>query len=338
MMIAAKKWFSSLGLMTLISLLFLINSGQKVAAAEGFSVKVAGQDTSYVERKVKPKDTIKVKLIFSNNSTRKQKLAVAVNTAVTGDGGVVQYNLAKPGKRYFGKHDFAKMTTGPKTIELAPHGQISKTYQIKTPKAAFKGVAVGGFYIQQAGAKTPKKPKTGSKAAIGYSNVYAYAIPIILRQSNSPVHTKLALTGATAKVINNQSVLLARIVNQTPTIFGQLTIKSKIIEQGTKRAVFTNTKNKLSMAPLSYFDYHIPLKQKLRSGNYQLQVRAQSGKRHWKFNQNFKINQKVAQASGSKTNSDKGNIWRWLAIGVGGVVMIALLIGMYYLGKLHSKK
>ncbi|WEV71095.1 DUF3324 domain-containing protein [Lactobacillus sp. ESL0785] len=312
---------------------------QSVKAAASFSVKVAGNDTTYIERKVKPREIIHVKLIFANNSSKMQRLKVAANPAFTGDNGLVQYNLTNPGQRYFGKNDFAKMTTGPKQIVLHPETSVIKTYTITIPKKKFVGVIAGGFYVLQVAMKRTDKNSAKENLAIDYQNVYAYAIPVVLRESNQIIHAKLTLEKATTEVKYANAFIVARIANVTPTMFGQLYFKVKLIDPLTQETVFEQNRRNMAMAPLSYFNQHILLDKNVPSGNYQLLVTVKSGKRHWKFKRHLRIDAKVAHATGEQVQpKSKFKNWLWLAV-IGGISLLVILFsGMYYLSRYHSKK
>ncbi|QCZ51979.1 hypothetical protein SAC12_pA0043 (plasmid) [Levilactobacillus brevis] len=68
-----------------------------------FAVKVVGQNQqSIVQRKVNPGQSIKIKLLLSNNSSKNQHISVTSHTAFTGDAGIIQYNLKNPGSVILG--------------------------------------------------------------------------------------------------------------------------------------------------------------------------------------------------------------------------------------------
>ncbi|WEV37206.1 DUF3324 domain-containing protein [Lactobacillus sp. ESL0677] len=330
-----------LGFILVAAALFLFSlfgGRQTVNAAESFSVRVAGSNSSYIERQVKPKQNLRVKLIFVNNSAKVQTVNVSPNQAITGDNGLVQYNLANPGKRYFGQNNFRQMTSGPHRVRLAAHAQVSKTYVVKVPRKAFKGVLAGSFYVSQITKPQKDKKAAGQKAVMGYRNVYSYAIPLILRESKQVVHTKLAMPKVMTKVDRSNPFIIVRLANETPTMFGQLVVTTKVVNPRTKKSVFAQTKKNLAMAPLSYFDNHVLLNKKLSSGTYDLLVIAQSGTRQWQFKQKVEIDAKLAQAASQKDRSPKDHkIWLWLAIGAAVIVILLMLSGMYCLGKRHGK-
>jgi hypothetical protein len=316
----------------ILSLLLISHAAQ--AQTTPFAVKVVGQNQqSIVQRKVNPGQSIKIKLLLSNNSSKNQHISVTSHTAFTGDAGIIQYNLKNPGKRYFGNVDFNRLLTGPQRITLNAHEKTTKMYTLTSPNNHFKGTILGGIYVSQLVNQQSKgNGSSKNQAYVGYTNILAYQIPIVLRQSNRIVHTKVKLKKVVCQVNNSTPVVLARIANITPTVFSRLELKTKIINQRNKKVVFQSNQKDISMAPLSYFDDHLILNKGLSAGNYILSINAQSGKRHWLFRKMFKINTKVAQATQTKNYRHHPD-YVWAVIILGVAILIFMLTFVYRLGK-----
>ncbi len=330
--------FTVLGLMCC----FLLISRTVNAASVDFSVKTEDKKSpAAVQRQITAGQVFTVKLLFTNNSAHSQNLSISCNTAFTGDTGNVQYNLENPKPSYFGSVNFNQLINGPKTVKLAAHGKVVKNYTIKSPDKKFKGVVVGGFYVRQIVSKRKLAKTSKNKMAMGYTNVFAYVIPVILSQSNQIVHTKLVLQKTYSKVTHNIPVVIARIANVTPTFFGELSFKTRIVNVKNHRVMSKSSQNNMTMAPLSRFDYHVLLKKPLPAGKYLLNLTATSGQRIWHFDRTFQISQHVAQSTESRrhTSSDQWKLWLAVILGL-IVLLVALSVGMYELGRHHknSKK
>lgn len=314
----------------ILSLLFSFHSAQ--AQTTPFAVKVVSQNQqSVIQRIVKPGQTLKIKLLFSNNSSKSQNISITSHTAFTGDAGIIQYNLQNPGHRYFGKIDFNKLLAGPKKIKLNAHEKTTKMYTLTSPQQHFKGTVLGGIYVSQLVNQQSKgNDSSKNRAYVGYKNILAYEIPIILKQSNRIVHTKLKLKKIVCQVNNSTPVVLARIANITPTVFSHLKLKTKIISQQNQKVVFQSNQGNISMSPLSYFDNHLILNKSLSAGRYVLKMKAQSGKRHWCFSKTFKVNARVAQATQTKNHKHYSKYLLGLII-ISILILIFLFAGAYRL-------
>ncbi|UQS86585.1 DUF916 and DUF3324 domain-containing protein [Nicoliella spurrieriana] len=303
-------------------------SADNVNSQYSYSVEVDDQkNTSSIQKHVSPNQKLNVKLVFANNSAQVQRLNVNFNTATTGDNGVVQYNFSNLNDRYLGNVNFAKLVNGKKLITLAAKSKVIENYTITVPRKSFNGVIAGGFYITQA------KSKHGihSKNGVSFKNVISYAIPIVLRERNQQVNTKLNLNRVNAKIHYADPTVIAKIDNLTPTLFGQMNINAKIIDKNTNRIVFKQQQGNMAMAPLTRMAYPITIDQKLNPGQYLLKLAISSGKAHWHFTKPFEINAKISQAT-SKSAPAHAGMPIWVYVAIGGAVLLALLSGVYYLG------
>ncbi|MBW1605574.1 DUF3324 domain-containing protein [Lactobacillus sp. Sy-1] len=298
-----------------------------------YSVEVDdSKNTSAIQQTVKPGQQLNVKLVFANNSNQVQTLRVNFNTAVTGDNGVIQYNFTDLTDRYFGRVNFSKLISGPKTIKLAAKAKVIQEYTIKVPKQSFSGVIAGGFYIAQADGSNQSNQQSG----VNFKNVISYAIPIVLRENNRSINTKLALNQVLAKMHYGYPTVIAKIDNLTPTMFGQMKIKTHIIDQSNNQVVFKQIQTNMNMAPLTRMSYPVVINKKLAAGDYTLKLAVSSGKAHWNFKHSFSINAKLADAT-AKQSKTKGSPPVWIYVVIGSVVLLGLLVSVFYLGKSKSK-
>ncbi|WP_289981300.1 DUF3324 domain-containing protein [Lactobacillus sp. UCMA15818] len=313
------------------------------ASTKNYSVRVDdSENPTSIEKIVSPGQKFDVNLILTNNTSKKKTLRVSFNTAFTGDNGIVQYNLSVLGKKYFGPLDFNSMVSGRKTIVIQPSQQIKQTYQIKVPSQKFKGAFAGGFYVSESqdSSSSPGNSTINSKkATVGYKSIIAYVIPVTLRESTKIQHTKLILKNVKARVINGSPFIISKIANMTPTIFGKLNFKIRIINLENNRTIQKSSSTGLEMAPLSQFNYHIPLKKKIADGKYLLDLKARSGQRHWHFQNKFVINNSVAKATQNRSKNNTGSQANKLLIYIlVGISIILLLLVTYVLGKYSGRK
>ncbi|WP_261912525.1 DUF916 domain-containing protein, partial [Lacticaseibacillus paracasei] len=161
--------------------------------------------SSSIENTVSPKPRLHVKLLFTNRSSTRQIINVECNTAFTGDTGNIQYNHTNVKSKFLSNTRFNKLVTGLGTVTLPANSTIEKSYTIKIPNQKFKGVIVGGFYVKQILNNNTTTKTSKKRAVMGYKNEIAYAIPIVLNESNKIIHTKLVFKKISSSVINGNA-------------------------------------------------------------------------------------------------------------------------------------
>lgn len=304
----------------------------------GFTVKPVQSDANnhrdYFELKVNPNTVRTVKLIIKNTSSSLKTFKVEANTAYTGDSGLIQYNLRNTGHRVKGKLLFSKMAGHVQRASLKAGRSKTLTFKIKIPKKSFSGTVVGGLYIkEEANSQNDKKSGSG----IQLKNTYAVVVPVFLSEKDKVVHTKLLLENVKPASINKVPVILAKISNQTPTVFGKLKITSEVLDSDGNTVISKSSNTNMQMAPNSNFNYAISTNDKsIKAGKYILKLEAQSGTRNWNFSRKFTISKKMAARVNKKIVIKRNYSWIWFSLAL--LIVLLLLALAYWLGRRHNLK
>lgn len=289
---------------------------------------------SYFNLQVKPGATQVLKVAVSNPTADAKTLRVVPVNATTSDTGNVVY-IPSSRQDPSATTTFTKMTSAAVTIKLAPHQAKTVSFTTRIPKAGFPGEVLGGIFVtdtQSQGAKL--KSKQGFAIKNRYAEVAAVAL---WSQPKKSIPVKLLLADARVKTVNQQLQVAAKIRNVTPTLFGQLQIKARVIQQSSGKTVATQTLKSGSMAPNSWFNYAIVLGSatRLPAGKYVVKLQLTSGKRKWNLQRDFTLSAQRAQQHNHQINKRTARQW-WPWV-LAGIVGLGLLAGAYWFGRCRSR-
>jgi len=137
---------------------------------------------------------------------------------------------------------------------------------------------------------------------------------------------------------NGQPVVVAKIRNLAPTLFGQLKLQARITQVKTGKIIATQELKSGSVAPNSWFNYQVALgTQHLATGQYRLSLHLTSGQRVWNFQRNFQLTARHAQQHNQHLVGPRRiNWWLWAAVAL--VILMALLVTAYWFGQRRSRR
>ncbi|KGH56949.1 cell surface protein [Oenococcus oeni S25] len=162
-------------------------------------------------------------------------------------------------------------------------------------------------------------------------------VPVFLSEKDKVVHTKLLLENVKPASINKVPVILAKISNQTPTVFGKLKITSEVLNSDGNTVISKSSNTNMQMAPNSNFNYAISTNDKsIKAGKYILKLEAQSGTRNWNFSRKFTISKKMAARVNKKIVIKRNYSWIWFSLAL--LIVLLLLALAYWLGRRHNLK
>ena len=292
---------------------------------------------SYFDLWMKPKQVQKLTLTVSNQSTETKTVTVSPNTATTNQNGVIDYSHhdVKPDQSQ--KISVQKLISGPKKIDIPAKSQQQISYQLKMPAKSFDGVLLGGFYVT---AQPNKVTSTHQKAGVSLNNQFAYVIGLQLRENRKTIKPVVKLGKITPKTINLYPAVEADIHNPTGTILHNLTVQTKISQNG--KILHEAVKKGVSMAPNSSFQYPISWdRQALTPGHYHLDTTVKDEIGHqWHFKRAFAVTSHQARSVMSRVQAPVSavkstpNYW-WLA-----TIPVALIAAgiAYMIGRKSTKK
>lgn len=320
---------------SLITILFtgssIVHAANTPDSGSGFTVQAVLPDNqlpgngSFFNVHVQPNTAQTLTVRVVNLTDHARTLKVTPTNAWTGDNGQVSYT-PNQARRPRTQMRFTKLTTPGVTLDLAAHEGKPVTFTAAIPKKPFTGQILGGIYVSD--------PKTIAGAKNGHfkiNNHYAMAVAVNLQEQQSlTVKPNLALTHATVSTAHQQPAVLATIANKRPVLFGKLSLTATVYPRHANRQIAKATSHNYAIAPVSSFNYHIPLNKHLTPGRYRVHIVAKSGPHTWRLDRAFT----VSKATANHVNRVKPHHnWTWLYILGGTLLAITLVIAGYWFGK-----
>ncbi|WP_048000005.1 DUF916 and DUF3324 domain-containing protein [Lactiplantibacillus herbarum] len=331
------------GLILLLGLLSGVGSVQAASptAATGFVLtpllpkNQLDKQAGYFNLQLTPGTTQTLSVAVSNPSKSPVTIRVTPVNATTADTGNVVY-VPSDRSDPSATTTFTQMTTAGVTVNLAAHQAKNVSFKVTIPKNGFKGEVLGGLFATNTASSTTKnKSNQGFVLKNRYAEVTAVAL---WSQSRQPVPIKLDLANVKVNTQNEQPVVVAKIRNLAPTLFGQLKLQSRVTQVKTGTTVATQQLKSGSVAPNSWFNYQVALgTQRLAAGQYRLNLHLTSGQKVWNFQQNFQLTAHRAQQHNQHLVGPRRiNWWLWAVVAV--VILLALLVTAYWFGQRRSRK
>lgn len=337
-----KKW---LRLLVAVGTLFLTAGGlSQVAHAESVGYTVSAilpknQDdkkVTYFALRVKPNQKQKLGVVISNTGKKTKEYQIGVNQAITNPNGVVDYSQQNP-KRDSTLKVGIKDIFGDKTQKVSVPAKGKKTVYVtyKMPAKKINGMILGGINVKQLTAND----NSNSKKGVSIKNAFAYVIGFRLREDSVDVAPDMLMNTVKVGQFNKYNQVEANLQNPRPGLMNQLRVRTKVTKEGSTKAVLSNEKSNLAMAPNSNFDYAIPFGDtQMKAGTYTLTLDAYAkGGYHWHFVKNFKLTQKRIGQLQNKYNAPQKKSYFWWFVAGGLLILILVAIIIYLLWKNRRK-
>ena len=286
------------------------------------------QKVSYFDLKVTPGQTQNLTLNIKNNDSKEHRYTVSPNLAVTNENGIIDYSQAKAKADRSLKFNIKTALSDVQTVTVPAKTTKKVTVKLTVPEKTFKGIALGGINIIQELSTKAKQSSSG----MAINNQYAYVLGLQLQESD-PTNIKpdMKLHQVKAKQRNYRNYVTANLQNTQPVIMHGLKIKSYVTKAGSSKKVLTATKENMSMAPNSNFDFAIgDGTQQLKPGKYTLHLTATADKGKWQFTKNFTITNKEAETLNDTAVTEKQTNYFWWFVAL-GIVSIGLLAAIVWL-------
>lgn len=291
-------------------------------------------DVSYFDLQLNPgsKETIYVHI--NNSSNERSTFTISPNQATTNKNGVIDYSKHKGNKDRSLKNKLDKIISpDTKTVTLEAGQQMDVPFVINMPKKEFKGIVLGGFYVQ----KKVKDTKASDKKVM-IKNRYAFVIGLSIQNKSDAVTPDLKLLNAKAGLDNSYTTILANLQNPKATIIHKLNIDAKITPKGQKKVLYKTSKTQMAMAPNSNFNLPVSLnKNAIKPGKYTMHVKAsaENGEYKWNLSKDFTIKSDEANKLNAKAVEVKKD-YTWLIYV--GIAVLLILIGVIVMLVLKLKR
>lgn len=323
-----------MALATVFSIIGVLN--HKAAAEDvGYSVSAIpsklqqNKKLSFFDLKAKPKQAFELQVEIQNNSAEAGTFKVAATNAMTSNNGTITYG---PTTRKIDQTMKVPFTSIAKVktpeVEVPANSKKIVSMQVTMPNYEFDGMILGGFYIEKMAAK--------DKNASGYSNQYAYAKGVVIKENANVVHPNLEMPAVGIKKENNQINVAGTLRNPTMTNIADLDLQATITKRDSTKSIVTKKLTGYSVAPTTNFDALFQYdKQKLPAGKYTLRVKAQqtTGMKHkWDLTKDFVIAKDAAKPKESQglTIVSKPNILLYVLLGVVAALLVIIIFLLWF--------
>lgn len=339
MLTMKKSKFLLLGLLAILAVTILPSSVYAEGGA-GFTMEAAIPDnqvgtSTYFDLHVKPDTKQNLTIKFTNLEDKAIKLNVSPNPAFTNRNGVIEYSQYKYPKDDSAKYTIPELFSKPQDITLKAKEVKDVTFTMTTPKQAFDGMILGGFY-----ALRDDENKTQSSGNIQIDNRYALVLGVALREDlKKTIEPELKLNAIKPGLDNSRTAVFANLQNIKPQAFGEMTVDAKVYQKGSDKVYKATKKDKQEMSPNSNYDFAIDWKnQPIEAGDYHLSLVATSGKKEWKFEQDFTIADKGLQKINEEAVGLPEKNYLWLYILIAVLLLLILVILAFILGRKKRKE
>ncbi|MFB9769009.1 DUF916 and DUF3324 domain-containing protein [Lactiplantibacillus modestisalitolerans] len=279
---------------------------------------------SYFDLKVKPGQKQDLTIQIKNNDEQAHRYQVSPNLAVTNDNGVIDYSQAKAKADQSLKFNLKTALSAKQTVTVPAKSAKTVTIKLALPTKAFDGIALGGINVVQELADQNQQ-----SGGVALQNQYAYVIGLQLREKTTTNRKpNMRLHAVKARQLNYRNYVTANLQNDQPVIMRHLKIKSTVTKAGKTKPVLTTTKENLSMAPNSNFNFAIgDGQQALQPGKYTLHLTAKADEGQWKFTKNFTIsNRQAKKLNDTSVATQQSPNYLWWFVGLGAVIVLLLAL------------
>lgn len=301
------------------------------AAVNDFQVKAIlpsnnNPQSSYFDLKVKRNAEQTLRIWITNNSSKRQLFNVKPNNATTNSNGVIDYSLQakKDASATTSFSDMLGDQTG-KQVSVAGKSSATVSFKLRTPKQSFDGTVLGGFIIYSASAAEQAQKSKQS------SNLAHYVIAARLVESTKQITPDLVYHGTKYVGTNGLPRIQVNLQNTQPTIIGDVHLKATVTGEGNKKVAKVDQKM-LNFAPNSSFGYQLPTlnNQKLKSGQYRLNMTVKGDNGSWKFDKLFTVSDKDGKAAKiAKPGINWKQIIMWIIEGLAVLIVLGYIINRF---------
>lgn len=334
----------------LFCLSFFIGTGQVSASQANFSVNTIipenqiDKSKTYFNLKMGPDQRQFITTTLKNETEKAVTVEVSINSAKTNANGLIEYGNNTIKKDASLAYPLDTLMTGPTSVVIPAHESKDAIFQITMPSQPFDGIILGGLTFQQ---KSSEVTQDASKAGTSVQNEYAYAVAVVLRETDTDVFPNLKLLTVKPGQENYRNVINTTIQNDQAAILSDVKVDAEIYAKDGKKPVYTASKNDLQVAPNSSWVYPISLENtKMEPGTYTLRMTVSgtsaNKSKTWTFSKTFKIAEKEARELNKSAVDVKANTnaksTNWLLIAVICLIILVVILILLFLLKNKREK
>ncbi|MHC5372737.1 DUF916 and DUF3324 domain-containing protein [Enterococcus sp. LJL120] len=273
----------------------------ETASATGFTYQVQLPenqllpDAGYYDLLMTPGAQQTLSFTLNNPGEKAITVDLSLNAAKTNSNGVIEYNRPDIANDASLKFDFSQLVTGPESVELAAGESKSIELNVQMPETAFEGVIAGAITMQQANAAAdePIDEESGSYV----NNKYAYAVVILLRESQTELVPELKFNQVAPGQQNFRNLVFVNLSNTTADYLYDMMIDAQVTAKDKQEVLWESRATSMRMAPNSFIDYPISMGgDAMVAGTYTAHVKAYVADLVWQWSEDFTITQEEANS------------------------------------------
>lgn len=308
------------------------SSESSSAGAAGFTFNINYpenqiDDVGYYDLKMTPGQTQVVTITLSNPSSEEVTVDVSLNGAKTNVNGVIEYGDNTIENDASLKFDFKDIVTGPSTVTIPASGSKDLELEIKMPETSYDGIILGGIKLQKQDSDDEDAEKSSGSVV---KNKYAYAVGMILRETDVETNREVKLNKVYAGSSNYTNAIFVNLSNVQPEILKDVSVEVQISKKGSSNVLYESKTTQMKMAPNSMFDYPVSMNgERMVAGDYTAKVVLTAGSYKEEWEQDFEITQKDADKFNERDVNlvqEKGINWKLILAIVAGVVVLVVII------------
>jgi len=275
-----------------------------------------------------------LKVVVGNSIDDEIVVLVELITASTSRNGQINYTSRGITDSTL-KFSFENLVTVPQTHFTIPAGgEIEIPVTLTVPNESFEGAILGSIRVLRE-ATEQEREEAGALV-----NQYAHvtAVRLVMRDDAEEIITPdFALGSITTELVNYRASIIAHVRNIEPILIKGASATARIFPLGSDQPIFEHSMNTLDFAPNSVFPFSFVDREGfgIDPGNYTAVITINHEGRTWEFDENFSITPEAAEEINDgavnqnlqpEQNDDSIPIWIFVAIGLGGAILIAVIV------------
>lgn len=297
-------------------------------------------DTSlnYYRLMMTPGQEQEISLTLSNPGTEAITVDLQLNGAKTNGSGGIEWNNDTIENDASLMFPFEDLVSGPDSVDLAGGETKEVTLSIHMPETSFEGIIAGGLRLMKTGQTDDVDTSAGSQVI----NQYAYAVSIVLQESDVELTPEMHYNSTYAGQSNYRNAIFVNLSNVVATFLNDLTVEAQISASGSNQVLYEAKTTGMRMAPNSLIDFPISMNgDRMVPGTYTAHILATSGDLRWEWTEDFEITDGEAQEYNERDvglEQDTSINWLLVAGIVGGFFAVILIVFVLFRVLKRKKK
>jgi len=293
--------------------------------------------TGYFDLVMQPGQRQELAILVTNSSDRDMTISVEAYAASTGRGGHITY--IPPGSLiHTPRFMIPDLVEFPQSeVVVSANSALDVIFFLTMPDEAFVGSILGGINVVN------ELTEADLPDADGVIHQFAYIVAIQMRQTETPAAPEFYLQGVEAGVVHHRATMAANIVNPQMRLIRDAKVSAWIYPENSGEPILEFFSDTVRMAPDSMMQLTMSeeLGAGVVSGNYIARVNIQYDGGLWDFEEAFFITPEEASRINEVTTpfgqpldepsfddpslSDSVPLWAMIAIGIGALLLIAVI-------------